>query len=179
MREPDGAICLVVAAAQPNALHYLAPAFSHTLRAMPLSPHLTLSELFTPTPPSKPLFTVAEPTTDGDASTVDQIRALEGHFGQEQFDTSARARDELAASRRINDVIEKGREELARRTGGRPCLRNPVAQLCKILEDDKSRIAEEKDFIRDLSRVGQMGLLDRTERIVLESGLLASVFLGR
>jgi hypothetical protein len=40
----------------------------------------------------------------------------------------------------VGSGIEKGREELARRTGGRPCLRNPVAQLMKLLEDDKAPI---------------------------------------
>ncbi|GAA5880700.1 hypothetical protein JCM3774_002799 [Rhodotorula dairenensis] len=172
-------IACISGAGQPNALHYLAPTFSHVLRAMTFSPHLSLSELFTPVPPSNPLFTVAEPTTDGDASTVDQIRTLEAHFGQDQFDTSTRPRDGPDAARRVNDAIEKGREELARRTGGRPCLRNPVAQLRKILEDDKARVDEEKEFVRNPNRLGKLGLLDRTERIVLESGLLASVLLGR
>lgn len=162
-------------------MHYLSPTFGQTLRTMSLSPHLSLSEIFTPLPPSKPLFTVPEPTTDGDASTVEYIRRLETHFGQDKFDTSdgPKAGAENRPARRMSDVLEKGREELARRTGGRPCLRNPVAQLTKLLEDDKDRVEEEKDFVRDPSTLAKMGLLDRTERIVLESGLLASVFLGR
>lgn len=167
--------------AQPNAMHYLSPTFGRTLRAMSLSPHLSLSELFTPIPPSEPLFTVPEPTTDGDASTVEHIRRLETHFGQDQLDTTTRSEAGAAnrPSRKMSDVLEKGREELARRTGGRPCLRNPVAQLMKVLEDDKDRVEEEKEFVRDPNKLAKMGLLDRTERIVLESGLLASVFLGR
>jgi hypothetical protein len=148
---------------------------------MSLSPHLSFSELFTPIPPSEPLFTVPEPTTDGDASTVEHIRRLETHFGQDKFDTSSRpaaGAENRPTRRKMSDVLEKGREELARRTGGRPCLRNPVAQLMKLLEDDKDRVEQEKEFVRD-NKPAKLGLLDRTERIVLESGLLASVFLGR
>ncbi|GAA5979891.1 hypothetical protein JCM10908_001454 [Rhodotorula pacifica] len=174
-----GRVVCISGAGQPNALHYLSPAFTQMLSAMPLTPHLSLSELFTPIPPSAPLFTVAEPTTDGDASTVEHIRALEAHFGQEQFDTSHPAGGAgVDPKRRIKDSLEKGREELVRRTGGRPCLRSPVAQLMKVLEENKTRVEEEAEFVRDPKKA-RKGLLETTERIVLESGLLASVFLGR
>lgn len=145
---------------------------------MPLSATLSLPELFTPIPPSEPVFSVYEPTTDGDATTNDCIQALEQRFGQEQYDTSTEPDytgvGAVPRSRRNSNVLDRSRDELARRTGGTPCLRSAVAQLMQTLRSDELRREESTKRSKK-----DKPLLDRTERIVLESGLLASVFLGR
>ncbi|CEQ42167.1 SPOSA6832_03959, partial [Sporobolomyces salmonicolor] len=153
----------VSGAGQPHTLHYLLPAFTSLLTALDESPTSRLSSILT----TSSAFALEAPATSSDSSTSSQVRALEQHFGQLALASSTTATSP-APNLTPSTVSEAGRIALAQRTGSRPWTRFSAAQLLKVRQEDE----------RDSAAQGK-GVLERTARIVLESGLLASVFLGR
>ncbi|GAA5964251.1 hypothetical protein JCM21900_001802 [Sporobolomyces salmonicolor] len=153
----------VSGAGQPHTLHYLLPAFTSLLTALDESPTSRLSSILT----TASAFALEAPATSSDSSTSSQVRALEQHFGQLALASSTTATSP-APNLTPSTVSEAGRIALAQRTGSRSWTRFSAAQLLKVRQGDE----------RDSAAQGK-GVLERTARIVLESGLLASVFLGR
>ncbi|GAA5974008.1 hypothetical protein JCM11641_008210 [Rhodosporidiobolus odoratus] len=151
-----GRVKAISGAGQPHALHYLTSTFPHLLAQLSSNPHLKLRDVLT----SASAFSHSTPATGNDSSTSSQVRSLESHFGVLALPGSmANAPATLAA----------GRAELARRTGSKPSTRGAAAQLMKVVQA----------YVRetDEGRLKQ-GVVEGTKRIVLESGLLAAVFLG-
>ncbi|BGP13018.1 hypothetical protein JCM10213v2_000937 [Rhodosporidiobolus nylandii] len=120
------------------------------------SPAVRLSSMLTATS----AFALATPATGGDSSTSSQVRSLESHFGALSLPTPSSPAAQLAA----------GRAALAQRTGAKPTTRGAAAQLMKVVQGDLKE--------REEGRLRQ-GVVERSGRITLESGLLAAIFLGR
>lgn len=147
-------------ASQPNTLHYLSHSFPTLLASLQHSPQSRISSTLS----SQTAFSLASPATSGDTSASSQVRDLEMHFGKLAIAQAMAEEGEEGHKPLPNAVVFKaGRNELVRRTGGKVTSRSPVSQLLKVVQEK----AEEKE-----------GVLERTGRIALESGLLASVFLG-
>lgn len=147
-------------ASQPSTLHYLSHSFPTLLASLQHSPQSRISSILS----SQTAFSLASPATSGDTSASSQVRDLEMHFGKlsiAQAMAEEGEEDHKPLPKAV--VLEAGRNELVRRTGGKVTSRSAVAQLLKVVQEK----GEEKE-----------GVLERTGRIALESGLLASVFLG-
>ncbi|GAA5895494.1 hypothetical protein JCM5296_006781 [Sporobolomyces johnsonii] len=156
-------------AGQPHTLHYLLPAFPALLTTLDESPTSRLSGILT----TSSAFALEAPATSSDSSTSSQVRLLEQHFGQLALPSSTTASSPVPSpSPSPSTVSEAGRVALAQRTGSRPWTRFSAAQLLKVRQGDERDLEAQK-----ITR-GE-GVLERTARIVLESGLLAAVFLGR
>jgi len=92
------------------------------------------------------------------------------HCGDAAAAAAAAHGAERAGRESVAQRRERGREELARRTGSRATARSAAAQLLRVVQAD-----ERREGAAGMSG----GVLGGTDRIVLEGGLLASVFLGR
>ncbi|BGP29117.1 hypothetical protein JCM10296v2_000855 [Rhodotorula toruloides] len=153
-------IACISGAGQPAMLHYLSHSFPTLLASLQHSPQSRVSSVLS----SETAFALSSPATSGDTSASSQVRDFEMHFGKlaiAQAMASEGEEDHKPLAGRV--VLEAGRAELVKRTGGKVASRSPVAQLLKLVQEK----GEEKE-----------GVLDRTSKVVLESGLLASVFLG-
>ncbi|BGP21911.1 xylulokinase [Rhodotorula toruloides] len=153
-------IACISGAGQPNTLHYLSHSFPTLLSSLQHSPQSRISSILS----SQTAFALSSPATSGDTSASSQVRALEMHFGKlaiAQVLAEEGEEDHKPLAKGV--VLEDGRDELVRRTGEKVASRSPISQLLKVVQEK----GEENE-----------GVLDRTGRIVLESGLLASIFLG-
>ena len=149
---------------QPHTLHYLSHDFPDLLDVLAKTPHARISSVLT----AADAFSLAHPATTGDSSAAPQVRELELHFGTRgAFDeTKGSAPTVVSLAQRI----ERGREELARRTRSRFTARSGAAHLLRVVQTD---------MILQGENGAQVSAMDRRGRVVLEGGLLASVFLGR
>ncbi|GAA5853403.1 hypothetical protein JCM8547_002441 [Rhodosporidiobolus lusitaniae] len=153
-----GRVKAVSGAGQPHTLNYLLPSFPSLLTHLSTSaPHVRLSSVLT----ASAAFPLPNPASGGDSSTGKQVRGLETHFG---------ALAQASSSSSTPALLAEGRKLLASRTGSKVSTRQAVAQLIKVREGDEKE--------REEGRL-KAGVLERTERIVMESGLLQAVFLGR
>ncbi|GAA6000338.1 uncharacterized protein JCM10292_001465 [Rhodotorula paludigena] len=154
---------------QPHTLHYLSHDFPSLLSTLIGSPQKRISAILT----AQSAFSLPEPSTCGDTSALPQVRELEHHFGELVQGSSGGEGGVAAGAARERApfetaaLLEAGRQELARRTGSSPTSRSGAAHLLKAVQSDQATEAE-----------GKEGVMSRTGRVVLESGLLASVFLG-
>ncbi|GAA6059595.1 hypothetical protein JCM10212_005094 [Sporobolomyces blumeae] len=170
-----GRVVAVSGSGQPSVLHYLTPTFEAILATLAETPELDVSTMLT-----ADCFSLLTPPAANDTSTLTQVRDLERHFGRlilavPSTDSTSppSGSDEASSSVRPSpiEILEAGRTAFAARTGSKPGTRQSAAQLLKIRQDDEAAIAQGELEEGD-------GILDRTGRIVLESGLLAAVFLG-
>lgn len=102
-----------------------------------------------------------------------QIRQLEQHFGRSSLSASlSLEKDDQGTVLRPHELEEKGREWFCETTGGKVLGASAVGQLIKLREKD-----ERDEEIGEVG-VGE-GVLGRTEKVVLESQLFSSLFVGR
>jgi len=108
-----------------------------------------------------------------DSSTMSQIKRIEQHFGELSISsTSLSDEEEEGKIWKPRELEEKGKDWFCSKTGGRILGRSAVGQLVKMREKDERCI--------EIGEIGVGGgVLGRTERIVLESQLFSSLFVGR
>ncbi|GAA5842289.1 hypothetical protein JCM9279_005334 [Rhodotorula babjevae] len=164
-----GRVVAISGAGQPNTLHYLSPAFPSLLASLSHTPCARLSSVLT----ANCAFSLAHPATAGDSSAGPQVRELELHCGDTSAAAAAAAHGEEGSRREsVAQRRERGREDMARRTGSRATARSAAAQLLRVVQVDQGHEGGH-------GAGGSGGVLGGTDRVVLEGGLLASVFLGR
>lgn len=171
---------------QPGVLHFLNPQFESLLAILDNSSSRRISEIIN----SSTAFTLEEPASSGDSSSMTQVRKLETHFGKLSLSSSSSttssssspstsaltvssASSYILTNQQHLQTLEKGREFFASKTGSRVLPQYSAAQLLKIREKDDESL--ENGEIP--SREG--GVLGRTGRIVTESSLLSSIFSGK
>ncbi|KPV78672.1 uncharacterized protein RHOBADRAFT_51111 [Rhodotorula graminis WP1] len=169
-----GRVVAISGAGQPHTLHYLSPSFPSLLSALSHTPCARISSILT----ADRAFSLAHPPTSGDSSAAPQVRELELHCGDSAASISASMHEEEEGGSGRESVAqrrERGRVEMARRTGSRATARSAAAQLLRVVQMDQG-IGQELERGQVL---GGSGVLGGTDRVVLEGGLFASVFLGR
>ena len=105
---------------------------------------------------------------------MSQIKRIEQHFGELSLSSTSSSDEEEEEGKvwKPRELEEKGKEWFCSKTGGRILGRSAVGQLVQVREKDKRRI--------EIGEIGVGGgVLGRTERIVLESQLFSSLFVGR
>ncbi|GAA5961933.1 hypothetical protein JCM3765_006442 [Sporobolomyces pararoseus] len=179
-------IVAITGSGQPGVLHFLNPQFESLLAILDNSSSRRISEIVN----SSTAFTLEEPASSGDSSTMTQVRKLETHFGKLSLSSSSSpisSSSSLSVSTRATSsasssiltvqqhfqILEKGREYFALKTGSKVLPHYSAAQLVKIREKDDESLENGEIPSR------KAGVLGRTGRIVTESSLLSSVFVGK
>ncbi|GAA5983073.1 hypothetical protein JCM5350_006804 [Sporobolomyces pararoseus] len=179
-------IVAISGSGQPGVLHFLNPQFESLLAVLDNSSSRRISEIIN----SSTAFTLEEPASSGDSSSMTQVRKLETHFGKLSLSSSSSttssssspstspltvsyASASILTNQQHLQTLEEGREFFASKTGSRVLPQYSAAQLVKIREKDDESL-ENREIP---SREG--GVLGRTGRIVTESSLLSSIFSGK
>ncbi|GAA5896228.1 xylulokinase [Sporobolomyces salmoneus] len=187
-------IVAISGATQPGVLHFLSPQFSSLLSTLAQTSHLSLSDIFTP----DTAFSIPDPPSVGDNSTVTQVRQFEQYFGTQLLSSPSvssassplsrsssssskggggQAMSSYEKSLRHFETLEKGRDYIVSKTGARITSQSSATRLLKLREKELyeiemgERAAEEEG--------GGGGVFGGNGRILLESGLMASILLGR
>ncbi|GAA5875776.1 hypothetical protein JCM16303_003992 [Sporobolomyces ruberrimus] len=183
-------IVAVSGAGQPGTLHYLLPSFPTLLSSLDDLWSNRISEILD----SSSTFALESPASPGDSSAMTQVRQLEQHFGRVSLSSSSPTPLSSASSSLSSPpsytsstpyssshsslnvshpiLLERGRSYFSQKTGSKPLSRYSAAQLLKVREKDD---LEEEN--REISK-GEGRVFGKSWKIVTESCLLSSVFLG-